>query len=83
MSQVTHLAGGALNRSGDSLTVELHQPLDHPSFVMVVWPTKPSITTATPKALERWQVRWCAAWGRLRRNSPGRSGTAAEARNWL
>jgi hypothetical protein len=51
MSQVTHLASGALTRSGDSLTVELHQPLDSPSFVMVVWPQKSSITAATPKAL--------------------------------
>jgi hypothetical protein len=51
MSQVTHLASGAITRSGDSLTVELHQPLDSPSFVMVVWPTKPSVTAPTPKAL--------------------------------
>ena len=51
MSQVTHLAGGALNRSGDRLSIELHQPADSPSFVMVVWPQKPSITAATPKAL--------------------------------
>jgi hypothetical protein len=51
MSQVTHLASGPLNRSGDSLSVELHQPLDSPSFVMVVWPTRPSVTAATPKAL--------------------------------
>jgi hypothetical protein len=51
MSQVTHLASGALTRSGDSLSIELHQPLDHPSFVMVVWPQKPSVTAPTPKAL--------------------------------
>jgi hypothetical protein len=51
MSQVTHLARGALNRSGDQLSIELHQPLDSPSFVMVVWPAKPSVTAATPKAL--------------------------------
>jgi hypothetical protein len=51
MSQVTHLASGALNRSGDTFTVELHRPLDSPSFVMVVWPQKPSITAPTPKAL--------------------------------
>jgi hypothetical protein len=51
MSQVTHLASGALNRSGDSLTVDLHQPLDSPSFVLVIWPTKPSVTAPTPKAL--------------------------------
>ena len=51
MSQVTHLASGALNRSGDTISIELHQPLDHPSFVMVVWPAKPTVTAATPKAL--------------------------------
>jgi hypothetical protein len=50
-SSPTVLATGALNRSGDSLTVELHQPLDSPSFVMVVWPAKPSITAPTLKAL--------------------------------
>ena len=38
MSQVTHLASGALNRSGDTLSIELHRPADSPSFVMVVWP---------------------------------------------
>jgi hypothetical protein len=38
MSKVTHLASGALTRAGDQLSIELHQPLDSPSFVMVVWP---------------------------------------------
>jgi hypothetical protein len=51
MSQVTHLASGALNRSGDQLSVESHRPTDSPSFVMAVWPAKPSLTAATPKAL--------------------------------
>ena len=51
MSQVTHLASGALNRSGDKLSIELHQPANSPSFVMVVWPAKPSINAPTPKAL--------------------------------
>jgi hypothetical protein len=51
MSQVTHLASGPITRSGDTLTVELHRPLDSPSFVMVIWPAKPSVTAATPKAL--------------------------------
>ena len=36
------LASGQLNRAGDTLTVELHQPANSPSFVMVVWPAKPS-----------------------------------------
>jgi hypothetical protein len=51
MSQVTHLASGALTHSGDQLRIELHQPETSPSFVMVVWPAKPSVTAATPKAL--------------------------------
>ena len=51
MSKVTHLASGAITRSGDQLSIELHQPADSPSFVMVVWPQKPSITQPTPKAL--------------------------------
>ena len=45
------LASGALNRSGDQLSIELHRPADSPSFVMVVWPAKPSVTQPTPKAL--------------------------------
>jgi hypothetical protein len=45
------LASGQLNRAGDTLTVELHQPANSPSFVMVVWPAKPSVTQPTPKAL--------------------------------
>jgi hypothetical protein len=51
MSQVTHLASGPITRSGDTVSIELHQPLDSPSFVMVVWPQKSSVTAATPKAL--------------------------------
>lgn len=51
MSKVTHLAAGAITRAGDRLSIELHRPADSPSFVMVVWPTKPSVTAPTPKAL--------------------------------
>jgi hypothetical protein len=76
MNQVTHLAAGALNRSGDQLSIELHRPADSPSFVMVVWPVKPSITAPTPKALQRWRRQWSARWRRRRPNSPRRSGTA-------
>jgi hypothetical protein len=50
-SSPTVLASGPITRSGDTISIELHQPLDSPSFVMVVWPTKPSVTAATPKAL--------------------------------
>ncbi len=51
MSQVTHLASGALTRSGDTITVELIQPDSMPAVVRIVWPAKPSVTAATPKAL--------------------------------
>ena len=45
MSQVTHLASGALNRSGDTLTVELIQPDSMPAVVPIVWPAAATITT--------------------------------------
>jgi hypothetical protein len=51
MSKVTHLASGALTRSGDQLIVELVQPDSMPAVVRVVWPAKPSVTQPTPKAL--------------------------------
>ena len=51
MSKVTHLASGQLNRSGDQLSIELHQPAASPSFVIVVWPVKPTVTQPTPRAL--------------------------------
>ena len=50
-SSPTLLASGKITQGGDTLTVELHQPLDSPSFIMVVWPQKSSVTAATPKAL--------------------------------
>jgi hypothetical protein len=43
MSDVTHLANGAINASGDHLTVELHEPTDHPGTIMIVWPTAPTV----------------------------------------
>jgi hypothetical protein len=51
MSQVTHLASGALTRSGDSLTVELHTPSDSPAFVLLRWPPAPSAVEANPRGL--------------------------------
>jgi hypothetical protein len=45
MSQVTHLASGALTRSGDTISIELHQPDSMPAVVRIVWPTAPTITT--------------------------------------
>jgi hypothetical protein len=51
MSQITHLASGALNRSGDQLLIELVQPDSMPAAVRIVWPAKPWVTQPTPKAL--------------------------------
>jgi hypothetical protein len=45
MSQVTHLAGGALTCSGDTISIELYQPDSVPAVVRIVWPTAPTITT--------------------------------------
>ncbi len=41
------LASGALNRAGKRLSIELHQPADSPSFVMVVWPGDACVTAPT------------------------------------
>ena len=73
MSQVTHLASGALTRSGDPLSIELHQPLDTPAVVMVIWPAKPTVTAPTPKTLAALAAAMVRSWRRRRRNSP-RSG---------
>jgi hypothetical protein len=73
------LASGQLNRAGDTLTVELHQPANSPSFVMVVWPAKPSVTQPTPKALAA--LAGCngpVSGGGANGNSPRKSGTAAD-----
>ncbi len=45
------LDSGQLNRSGDTLTVELIQPDSMPAAVGIVWPAKPSVTAPTPRAL--------------------------------
>jgi hypothetical protein len=44
------LASGHITRA-DILSVALHQPTDGPSFVLLVWPTAPTVTNANPKAL--------------------------------
>jgi hypothetical protein len=50
MSKITTLASGQITPS-DTLTVELIQPDSMPAVVRIVWPTKPSVTAATAKAL--------------------------------
>jgi hypothetical protein len=46
MSDVTHLASGTINASGDTLSVELVEPADAPPAVLIRWPAAPTITTA-------------------------------------
>jgi hypothetical protein len=43
---ITPLAGGAINQSGDTLSVELVEPADAPPAVLIRWPAAPTITTA-------------------------------------
>ncbi len=45
------LASGPLNRSGDTLTVELHKPVGHPPAVLLRWPASASVVVPNPKAL--------------------------------
>ena len=43
MPKPTTLASGQLNPS-DQLDVELHRPADLPAFILVRWPSAPSVT---------------------------------------
>ena len=45
MSDVTQLASGRINQSGDTLSVELVEPADAPPAVLIRWPAAPTITT--------------------------------------
>ena len=44
-SSPTVLASGPITRSGDTLSIELHQPDSLPAAVRIVWPTAPTFTT--------------------------------------
>jgi hypothetical protein len=50
MPTVTTLATGQLNKS-DQLDVELHRPPDTPAFVLIKWPTSPSVAATDPRAV--------------------------------
>jgi hypothetical protein len=65
MSQVTHLASGALTRSGDQLLVELVPPDSMPAVVRIVWPAKPSVRKY-PLRVSRYvyMMRTCGVCGR-------------------
>jgi hypothetical protein len=43
---ITPLASGAINQSGDTISVELVEPADAPPAVLIHWPAAPTITTA-------------------------------------
>jgi hypothetical protein len=45
MSQITQLAIGAINASGDQLRIQLVEPADMPPVVRIVWPIAATITT--------------------------------------
>jgi hypothetical protein len=42
---ITPLASGAINQSGDTISVELVEPADAPPAVLIRWPAAPTITT--------------------------------------
>jgi hypothetical protein len=44
-SSPTVLASGPIARSGDAISIELHQPDSIPAAVRAVWATAPTITT--------------------------------------
>ena len=44
MPQPTTLATGQVT-AADSITVELHQPADLPTFVLIKWPAAPSVAS--------------------------------------
>ena len=57
------LATGRLTRSGDTLTVELHQLADTPPAVLIHWPAATRVSTHTEG--NRWgHQRACAPSGR-------------------
>lgn len=45
------LASGTITRSGDTITVELHQPTGSPAFVLLHWPQAPTVCNARPRAV--------------------------------
>jgi hypothetical protein len=45
MPKPTTLATGQITLS-DSLTVELHEPLDMPPVILITWPPAPTVTDA-------------------------------------
>ena len=44
MPKPTTLAAGQVNKS-DQITVELHRPADLPAFILIKWPTAPSVAS--------------------------------------
>jgi hypothetical protein len=50
-SSPTVFTAGQITQNGDTIQIKLHQPLDSPSLLLLVWPAKPTVTAATPKAL--------------------------------
>jgi hypothetical protein len=69
------LASGVITRAGDRLSIELIQPDSMPAIVRIVWPTKPTVTPPTPKALA------AVAAAMVRRLAEAQTELAAKVRN--
>ena len=52
IASATTLATGQLNKS-DQLDVELHRPADLPAFILVKWPSAPSVAGPDTRDLVR------------------------------
>jgi hypothetical protein len=51
-------------------SVELHGPIDSPSFVLLVWPAAPTVTNADPKALASIAAATVCVVARRKHNRP-------------
>jgi hypothetical protein len=57
-SSPTVLASGPIARSGDAISIDLHQPDSMPAAVRAVWATAPTITT--PAATTKCPAQPCS-----------------------
>jgi hypothetical protein len=57
-SSPTVLTRGPITRSGDAISIELHQPDSMPAAVRVVW--RPHQRSPHPPATTKWPVQPCS-----------------------
>ena len=68
MSQFTHVASGALNRSGDNFaSIDINRPTV-PASSWWFGRRYPPLPHPHVQRWPRWRRRWSARWARLRRN---------------